>query len=54
VFLGLSSAALPRVHVPFWGIRVFGKKLFAFLGLSSAALRRGHVPFWGILVSGKT
>ena len=45
-----QNGAKRRMHVPFWGILVFRKKLFAFLGLSSAGLPRMHVPFWGILV----
>ena len=45
-----QKGAKRRMHVPFWSILVFRKKLFAFWGLSSADLPRMHVPFWGILV----
>jgi hypothetical protein len=45
-----QKGAKRRMHVPFWCILVFRKKLFAFWGLSSADLPRMHVPFWGILV----
>ena len=44
-----QNGAKRRMHVPFWGILVFRKKLFAFWGLSSADLPRMHVLFWGIL-----
>ena len=45
-----QKGAKRRMHVPFWGILVFRKKLFVVWGLSSADLPRMHVPFWGILV----
>ena len=51
--LGTVFGGFARGHVPFWCIRVFGKKLSAFWGLSSAALPRVHVPFWCIRVFGK-